>query len=281
MESTPQEVLVENSFDFPPSSEVFNAIPASRFWSPPAPESAQDRQGSQGNLQKDFATEMGSKYALKKQQPKIQSHLTETIDSMSTVKLDSMPSLMVDALELLRAERFAADVEDTQLFGCAQSLLLLPSLLQRKTLASEATKSNVSGHLSMTVGESIGTPDHAPPSSVAVTTLMIRNLPCKLSQEGLAQAIDELGFVETYDLVYMPRGSSSSIGYGFVNFRSPEAASRFSCLVASGNFGAAKDKPVFVTAAKHQGFLGALQAIAKGNNFRRRSQRPLIFQGVL
>lgn len=126
------------------------------------------------------------------------------------------------------------------------------------------------------------TPKRATQSSTTstrlVTTLMLCNLPCKLSQEGLVQAVDQLGFAGTYDLVYVPRGSNSHIGYGFINFRTSEAASNFTHVITSMTFSTAKtSRPVRVMPAKVQGFVKTLASIKKGENFRKRSHAPLIF----
>lgn len=56
------------------------------------------------------------------------------------------------------------------------------------------------------------------------TTVMLRNIACRYTQENLASILDELGLRGTYDFVYIPRSPArkSNLGYAFVNFLRPE-----------------------------------------------------------
>jgi len=71
--------------------------------------------------------------------------------------------------------------------------------------------------------------------SKEATTMMICNIPCRLSQEAVVAAIHSVGFAGTYDFVYLPdrkRGAhgaraSGNIGYAFVNFKGPHHAENF------------------------------------------------------
>lgn len=61
------------------------------------------------------------------------------------------------------------------------------------------------------------------------TTVMIRNVPCKYTQQDL---IDEISNITPlYNFVYLPiskRGKgNANVGYAFVNFATPEAARLF------------------------------------------------------
>lgn len=115
-------------------------------------------------------------------------------------------------------------------------------------------------------------------SSSPVTTLMLCNLPCRLSQEGLAQAADRLGFEGKYDLVYIPRGYQNFIGYGFINFVTPEDATCFCRTISAVTFSTRETKKkVSVVVAKDQGLAKNLESIRKGGNFRKRSHAPLLF----
>lgn len=60
-----------------------------------------------------------------------------------------------------------------------------------------------------------------------ITSIMICNIPCRIAQAELADVVDNFGFKEKYDYLYLPTGGRSSkagisnLGYGFINF--PEA----------------------------------------------------------
>ncbi|CAJ1368930.1 unnamed protein product, partial [Effrenium voratum] len=62
-----------------------------------------------------------------------------------------------------------------------------------------------------------------------LTTVMIRNVPSRYTQQKLMREINSLGFLGQYDFFYLPvqphgRGNR---GFAFVNFICPEAAERF------------------------------------------------------
>mmetsp|Transcript_54418 Transcript_54418/g.127017 ORF Transcript_54418/g.127017 Transcript_54418/m.127017 type:complete len:465 (+) Transcript_54418:68-1462(+) len=66
-----------------------------------------------------------------------------------------------------------------------------------------------------------------------ITSVMIRNIPCRITAVELAEAVDNSGFRDLYDFLYMPKGNrrskarESNLGYGFVNFPDPLNAQRF------------------------------------------------------
>lgn len=232
------------------------------------------------------AVDQESQDVRKERQPKVQICLMDTIDTMPAMTLDSMPSLVVDTLGSLPdlGDELAVEIEESDLF-CYDSCL--PSLFQRSGQSSAVDVSNASNkpppkaQCARQQGAATN-PDHAEASTTnfpsPVTTLMLGNLPYKLSQEGLARVVDELGFRGAYDLIYMPLGPHNHIGYGFINFLTPEAASCFACLSTSLKFSGAKTiKQVRVVAAKTQGFEQTLAFVKGGDNFRKRSHAPLIF----
>jgi hypothetical protein len=61
-----------------------------------------------------------------------------------------------------------------------------------------------------------------------VTTLMVRNIPNVYTRSMLTEELDSLGFEDQYDFVYLPIDKSTqwSVGYAFVNFKTPHAAQR-------------------------------------------------------
>ncbi|CAE8714520.1 unnamed protein product [Polarella glacialis] len=65
--------------------------------------------------------------------------------------------------------------------------------------------------------------------SQPVTTMMLRNIPNKYTQNSLLQEINDLGFSGTFDFFYLPMDvhNRSNVGYAFINFLLPEDAERF------------------------------------------------------
>jgi hypothetical protein len=64
-------------------------------------------------------------------------------------------------------------------------------------------------------------------NQVAMTTVMIRNIPCRYSQRNLSDEVAEV--CDNFDFLYMPpaRTNGGSKGYAFVNFRDAESAAIF------------------------------------------------------
>mmetsp|Transcript_69090 Transcript_69090/g.178097 ORF Transcript_69090/g.178097 Transcript_69090/m.178097 type:complete len:116 (+) Transcript_69090:178-525(+) len=58
------------------------------------------------------------------------------------------------------------------------------------------------------------------------TTVMIRNIACRFSQDDFIDVLHKLGLAGHYDGVCVPksRKGKSNLGYGFVNFLTPESA---------------------------------------------------------
>jgi len=62
-----------------------------------------------------------------------------------------------------------------------------------------------------------------------VTTMMLRNIPNKYTQNTMMEEMDDLGFGGSYDFFYLPMDvhNRSNVGYAFINFLSPPDAQRF------------------------------------------------------
>mmetsp|Transcript_49725 Transcript_49725/g.160765 ORF Transcript_49725/g.160765 Transcript_49725/m.160765 type:complete len:350 (-) Transcript_49725:98-1147(-) len=68
-----------------------------------------------------------------------------------------------------------------------------------------------------------------PAANQTTTTLMLRNIPNKYTQNSLMEEIDSCGFKATYDFFYLPMDvhNRSNVGYAFINFTDPADAERF------------------------------------------------------
>jgi RNA recognition motif-containing protein len=80
---------------------------------------------------------------------------------------------------------------------------------------------------SSSVGSDVSSPPQSTARQSGATTVMIRNIPCKYTQENVMEEVSAV--TQNYDFLYMPpaRGDGGSKGYAFVNFCDEETASRF------------------------------------------------------
>jgi hypothetical protein len=72
---------------------------------------------------------------------------------------------------------------------------------------------------------------------VEKTTVVVKNIPHKYTQDWLLQEIQELGF--EVDFLYLPRrmfAKPNNIGYGFVNFASASEARMFTEVFTGRKF---------------------------------------------
>lgn len=65
-------------------------------------------------------------------------------------------------------------------------------------------------------------------TDVPTTTMMIRNLPNRYTQQELIEELEILGFADSFDFFYAPIdfGTMGNVGYAFVNFSSPAWATK-------------------------------------------------------
>lgn len=117
---------------------------------------------------------------------------------------------------------------------------------------------------------------------VAMTTLMIQNLPRKVTRDHFTAEMDKSGFSQLYDFCYLPRTFSTRCnrGFAFVNFVSEKTADSFAELWQhSRRFGMKSDhRPLVVTRAEIQGFQAnaKLAASKKMGRVKNGSFRPLV-----
>lgn len=113
------------------------------------------------------------------------------------------------------------------------------------------------------------------------TTLMIRNIPNRYSQQDLLEELEELGFAGLIDFVYLPRDKSAkaSIGYAFVNFADGASAQRCMDLLPGHTFSrcGGKGRRAQVSVAHMQGVDANLAHYERSavNSSRRAQHRPL------
>jgi len=62
-----------------------------------------------------------------------------------------------------------------------------------------------------------------------VTTMMIRNVPYAMTVAALEQALQDAGFGDCFDFLYLPmkRNQEKNLGFAFLNFVSPDYATEF------------------------------------------------------
>jgi len=99
-----------------------------------------------------------------------------------------------------------------------------------------------------------------------ITTLMLSNLPCSIDHQQVAKAIDSLGFSRRYDLLHVLTGgrsaaaSRSNLGYGFINFLTPQDAEAFAQAFNGYQFeGTKSSKRSLVRPACVQGFAKTME----------------------
>mmetsp|Transcript_21348 Transcript_21348/g.47237 ORF Transcript_21348/g.47237 Transcript_21348/m.47237 type:complete len:426 (-) Transcript_21348:142-1419(-) len=108
-----------------------------------------------------------------------------------------------------------------------------------------------------------------------ITSLMICNIPCRVTQPQLAQVVDSLGFENQYNFLYLPSGSrssagSSNLGYGFINFADPENAEKFKRAFINYRFdGTSSQKVCRVRPAYIQGLENNLQHFGRNGSRNR------------
>jgi hypothetical protein len=96
-----------------------------------------------------------------------------------------------------------------------------------------------------------------------VTTLMLRNVPNRLTVKQLGAELDQMGFVGMYDLCLIPIDphSGRGRGYAFVNFLKSENAAKLCVALAENQFQRASGKNMLVSVARLQGKAATLEQL--------------------
>jgi hypothetical protein len=119
------------------------------------------------------------------------------------------------------------------------------------------------------------------------TTIMIRNIPNRYSQRELMLELEELGFVDSFDFVYIPmdKCTRANLGYAFVNF--VEATWADKCLGAFQNYRFQRHRDVSskiaaASVAHIQGLDNNLAHYANSvvNSSRHKQRRPVVLAKV-
>lgn len=125
------------------------------------------------------------------------------------------------------------------------------------------------------------------PRDGPITSLMICNIPCRITQQELVQAMDSMGFYGTFDFVYLPTAArsasstTSNLGYGFVNFIDSHSAAQFTQQFQSYQFkGTGSNKVCTLRPAQIQGLAQNVQNFSN-NVARHKSPGPFVrfFEG--
>lgn len=124
--------------------------------------------------------------------------------------------------------------------------------------------------------------DESGQPAVPITTVMLKNIPCRKCQEEVMMHIDRKDFGGRYDFFYLPRDVKfrANLGYAFINFLTPEDASRFQAEMNGYRFaGSGSSKACVVVPAHVQGLVNNLAAF-KRTEVMRSSRKPY-FSGVV
>jgi hypothetical protein len=111
-----------------------------------------------------------------------------------------------------------------------------------------------------------------------VHTLMIKNIPCRCSQQEVLDAIVEIGFGDLYNFFYLPirRGHQQNFGYAFIGFMDKEITKQFGSAMTGYRFvNRNSSKACAVAPARIQGFSSNVEHFQKMCCTRRKNQSTL------
>lgn len=116
-----------------------------------------------------------------------------------------------------------------------------------------------------------------------VTTMMLRNIPNKYTQNSLLQEINDLGFTGTFDFFYLPMDvhNRSNVGYAFINFLRPDDAELFRQKFSDHRFQRFQSRKISSVCTAHvQGLHENLQHFQNRavTHTRNDQYRPVVFR---
>mmetsp|Transcript_137844 Transcript_137844/g.344094 ORF Transcript_137844/g.344094 Transcript_137844/m.344094 type:complete len:482 (+) Transcript_137844:82-1527(+) len=117
-----------------------------------------------------------------------------------------------------------------------------------------------------------------------VTTMMLRNIPNKYTQNTLLQEVDEIGFAGSYDFFYLPMDvhNRSNVGYAFINFVAPEDAEAFRRTFSEHRFRKFQSRKISSVCTAHvQGLYENLRHFENRavTHARNDQYRPIVLRG--
>jgi len=115
----------------------------------------------------------------------------------------------------------------------------------------------------------------------SITTMMVRNLPRRVTQEQLEVHLQNSGFLGEYDVLYLPYcfKKKQNLGYAFINFRTSAKAFEFCCSWHKKKLNnGPKSRPMNVTVAQIQGRDANLNLLLKEHKMRNNPDlQPIIY----
>jgi len=108
-----------------------------------------------------------------------------------------------------------------------------------------------------------------------VKTLMIKNIPCRCTEQNILDAIKEVGHGSSYNFFYLPtrRNQSQNFGYAFVGFVDCNTAKEFALAITGYRFADRRsNKSCVVAPARIQGFGENMEYFQRTRRVRRPNQ---------
>lgn len=118
-----------------------------------------------------------------------------------------------------------------------------------------------------------------------ITSIMVCNIPCRVSQGDLVDLLETLGFGSRFDFLYLPTGgrpsssSVSNLGYGFINFIDAQSTVDFSQAFVQYRFPGTSAKVCTVRPAHVQGL--ANNIVLFGRSAQRLKKRERLISPVV